>query len=706
MRLLNENYRVVNAYWENENGNLYVYYIVQLENGSKKVVKLKSDIQPYFFTTDKRAKERVKCLNGEFGIVRCNLPSDVPVEREKYKDSYESDIPFVKRFSIDKRIEFGNLSLKKAYVDIEVEQTTRFPEPKHNKITAISLVSDEEEKSWWFEDFSSEREMLKNFWDYVTFKYSLLLGWNFIDFDLTFLMVRSSMFGLNFRYDKYIQVGDLMSIFKRVMLGEPQASYTLDYVASKYANVKKMERPKNWTKREEVLPYNLMDAKITKAIDDKLQLSSLFDNMAIIANVFFEDTSSFSRIIDFMMLRYSYNEDFSKRYVHRNSNYGDSIDESYTGAFVMTPLAGIHKNVAYIDLKSLYPSIILNYNLSFDTIDFNDENIPYVILPGNGLKVRINRTGILPSMLKNVLDLRARYKNERKKYQPGSKEYMVYDALQNACKFLANAFYGAFGAKFFRAYDRRISEGITLTGQKIIKTIIKWLEERGKKAIYTDTDSVFYYANSVEEALKDVEELNQFLQKTFGKEIEIKLEKFFEKIVFLREKKKKYFGRVIWDDGKEVNYIKITGMEARRGDWCDLAREVQAKVIEMVLDDSFSINNIDSYLQQIRKELYASKFDDKLIISKGIRTNFEEYKANLPYIELAKQLGLKPGNKVQFVIVGRKDGKLLVGPVGSKPYYDYYWEKYIVPVADRIIEGIGLTKNKTLLEFVRRKGGG
>jgi DNA polymerase I len=703
MRLLDEEYRVVNAWWDAENGELFVFFVVQI-NGGKKVLKLKSDLSPYFFTTDERVKERVKCLNGEFGIVRCKLPSDIVTERERYKDKFEADIPYVKRFAIDKRIDFGNLLLKRCYIDIEVEQTTRFPEPEHDKIISIALVSDEEEKFWWIGDFKDEREMLNDFFTYVLPKYSLLLGWNFLDFDFTFLVTRSRLSGLTVPCWKYVQVGDVLFMFKEIMrmYSESQASYSLGHVAEKYLDARKLERPKDWTDKEVVRRYCVMDARLAKMIDEKFGLSMLYDSIAIVANTFFEDTQSFSRVVDFMMLRYSFDEDFSKRHVHRCSEWTEEVKDTYTGAFVMTPLAGIHENVAYIDLKSLYPSIILNYNLSFDTIDFSDENIPHVVLPGNGLRVRIDRKGILPSMLNTILGLRAKYKNERKKYRPESSEYAVFDALQNACKFLSCTFYGVFGAKFFRAYDRRISEGITLTGQKIIKTIIRWLEDRGKKVIYTDTDSVFYYTDSVEDALRDVEELNFFLQETFGREIEVKLEKFFERIVFLREKKKKYFGKVIWEDGKECNYIKITGMEARRGDWCDLAREVQSRIIEMVLNGD--VSNISGYLQEVKRDLYAGKLDNKLVISKGLAMTYDSYKARLSYIELAKQLNIKPGDKVQYVIIGmdKKTGRQIVGQVGSKPDYDYYWKKYVTPVANRVFEGIGISLNHNLMEFVRR----
>jgi DNA polymerase I len=642
-------------------------------------------------------------LNGEFGIVKCKLPSDVVTEREKYKDRFEADIPYVKRFSIDKRIEFGNSFLKKCYIDIEVEQTTRFPEPESNKIICIALVSSEEEKFWWVDDFKNEKEMLNDFWTYVLPKYSLLLGWNFLEFDFSFLITRSRLNGLTTPYWRFVQAGDVLFMFREVMTmySEPQASYSLEYVAEKYLDVRKLEKPKDWKDREAVKQYCMMDARLAKMIDEKLGLSMLYDSIAIVANTLFEDTQSFSRVVDFMILRYSFNEDFSKRYVHRCSEWTEEVRDVYTGAFVMTPVSGIHKNVAYIDLKALYPSIILNYNVSFDTIDFKDD-CPFVIFPGNGLKIRKDIEGVLPKMIKNVLELRAKYKNERKKYRPESSEYAVFDALQNACKFLSCTFYGVFGAKFFRAYDRRISEGITLTGQKIIKTIIGWIEDRGKKVIYADTDSVFYYAGSVEEALRDVEELNTFLQKEFGKEIEIKLEKFFEKIVFLREKKKKYFGRVVWDDGKECNYIKITGMEARRGDWCDLAREVQSKVIEMVLEEK--VNNVMRFLREVKKDLFAGKLDSKLVISRGLTMTYDSYKANLSYVELAKLLNVKPGDKVQYVVVGvdKKTGKQIVSQIGSKPDYDYYWKKYVLPVVNRILEGIGISMNRSLKEFVGR----
>ena len=709
MRLLQDSYRIVNSWWEDVQGDLTVFFVVQ-SKGKKTIMRMVSDESPYFFTTNpKLGGTHLKCQNGEFYKVETKLPSDVPLVRENVAENerYEADIIYTKRFMIDKGIEAGDEPLESCVIDIEcLALGKRFPTAELDPILSISLVSSKEEKFWWSPDFPSEREMLQNFFSYILDKYSLLLGWNFVEFDWSYLCTRAKHLGMFTPYWHFFQVGDLQYMFTEVMrmYSEPQASYALEHVAKKYLKKEKLPTP-NWENRQDVYLYNMNDSRLEREVDQMFALSALYDNMSIISGSFFEDTTAFSRVIDVLMLKTSFSRDWSKRYVHRTSSWMDEVKDPYTGGFVATPIAGLHDNVVYLDLKSLYPSIILAFNLSFDTIATDGD----IVLPGNGLKFRRSPLGIYPQIIKYVQDLRDTYKAERKKCQPDTQEYLKYDRLQNACKFLACSFYGVFGSTFFRAYDVRLSEGITLTGRKIIHKCNEVLQNLGYTVVYNDTDSTMYKAHAVttDEIITEAEHLVEVLNRTLKEfmaqhgaigDIEIKIERVFSKLGFLKAKKK-YFGKVVWEDGKRCNYVRIVGMEARRGDWCQLSREVQEHLMNAFLD-SQNLTEIRKYVSGIKVGLYSGKFDDKCVIVKGFEKDPSTHKNPTAFAQLAVQNGIGAGDKIWYVVTGKsKEGKQSVGMVGSKPCYDYYWKKYVLPIVSRIYDGLGIRNQTSLSKF-------
>jgi len=370
---------------------------------------------------------------------------------------------------------------------------------------------------------------------------------------------------------------------------------------------------------------------------------------------------------------------------------------SYPGGLVKTPVRGLHENVAVIDFRSMYPSLMIKYNISFDTLSEDGENIA-----PNGYRFKASPEGFLPHALKTLLEERRRIQEKLKQVPEESVEARVLDARQRAVKIIANAIYGYTGWVGARWYTREVAEATTAWGREVINSTIKKAEELGMKVIYSDTDSVFLknYEGKLEKLIK-------WIEKDLG--LEAKLEKIFKRIIFT-EAKKRYAG--ITEDGK----VEIVGLEAVRGDWSAVAREAQRETVETLLrtgDPHEALMKAREYVKQLKRGEIDLK---KLIIWRQITRPLSEYSATQPHITVAKMMisegwRIQPGDKVGYIIA-KGSGPLYAR---ARPYFkisrdevdwSYYIEKQVVPACGRILEAVGIKSEKiletgesTLMEF-------
>jgi len=366
---------------------------------------------------------------------------------------------------------------------------------------------------------------------------------------------------------------------------------------------------------------------------------------------------------------------------------GEITHVSYPGGLVKEPIRGMHEDVAVLDFKSMYPSLIIKYNISFDTLSEDGENVA-----PNGYRFRAEPEGFLPRALKTLLEERGKIQAMLKAVPPGSVEAKILDARQRAVKIIANAIYGYTGWAGARWYSREVAEATTAWGREVISSTIRKAEELGMKVIYSDTDSVF---------LKDhrgkLEKLVEWIEKDLG--LEAKLEKVFKRVIFT-EAKKRYAG--ITEDEE----IEIVGLEAVRGDWSAIARQAQRETAEVLLrtgDPSLALRKAREYVQQLRSEEVELR---KLIIWRQITRSLSEYSATQPHIVVARRLmnegwKIQPGDKVGYIIT-RGSGPLYSR---AKPYFevsmdevdwDYYVEKQVVPACKRVLEAVGVKAEKIL----------
>jgi len=268
--------------------------------------------------------------------------------------------------------------------------------------------------------------------------------------------------------------------------------------------------------------------------------------------------------------------------------------------------------------------------------------------------------------------------------------------------------YGYMGWTGARWYCKPAAEAVTAWGRETIRKAIAIAKELGLEVIYGDTDSLFIKY--------DEEKVKKFIERVEHElGFDIKVDKIYKR-VFFTEAKKRYCGLLI--DGR----IDIVGFEAIRGDWADIAKEVQEKVIEIILKER-SVDKAVEYVRNVIAELRKGKIPiDKLIIWKTLTKRLEDYAVDAPHVAAAKRL-IEAGGRVT---VGEKIGYVIVKGSGklsdrAVPYFmakpnsidvEYYIDRQIIPATLRILEYFGISERilktvavgmqKTLFDFFKR----
>jgi len=617
--------------------------------------------------------------------------------------------------------------LRKMAFDIEVYNPMRNPDPKKDKIIIIGTMTDEDEEPVLFTaENRSDAAIIKEFVNRIlSYDPDIIVGYNQNRFDWPYLVERAKYLGIRLDvgrraggvpqpsvYGHYSVPGrlnvDLYDFAEELYEVKVKS---LEEVADYLGVMKKTERPiiEGWKiseywddpeKRKILYEYAKADVLATYGLAEKFLpfgaqlslISGLPMDQVMAASVGYR--------LEWRLIREAYklNELVPNRVERR--------EERYTGAIVLKPLPGVHENIAVLDFASMYPNIMVKYNVGPDTLvrpgeEYDPDEV--YVAPEVGHKFRKRPPGFFKRVVEKLLEIRKRIKEEMKKYPPDSPLYRLLDERQKAVKLLANASYGYLGWPHARWYCKPCAESITAWGRMLIKKAIEMAREMGLKVIYGDTDSLFvtYDPEKVEAFIKRIEEELGF---------EVKIDKIYKR-VFFTEAKKRYIGITI--DGR----IDVVGFEAVRGDWSELAKETQTRVAEIILSTG-DVEEAVRYVQKVIQDLKAGKIDvDKLVIWKTLTKRPEEYHAEQPHVTAAKILmkmgyRVSPGAKIGFVIVKGK------GPVSkrAKPYFlaskdeidvDYYIDKQVVPAALRILSYFGVTEKKlkgasgrkTLLDF-------
>ncbi len=369
----------------------------------------------------------------------------------------------------------------------------------------------------------------------------------------------------------------------------------------------------------------------------------------------------------------------------------------YAGGLVLSPKPGLQENIAVLDFKSMYPNIMITYNLSPDTYVAPDEPMPIggvYSAPEVGHKFRKAPPGFYKEAITYLIKVRGTIRQRMKTTDPKTVEYHVLDARQKAVKIITNAAYGYAGWIGARWYLKPVAEAASAWGRHIILSASKMAEYAGIQVVYGDTDSLFLSYDKAKIS-KLEEEIKCELK------LEVEIGEVYTRI-FFTEAKKRYAG--LRQDGS----LDIVGLEVIRGDWAKVAKDVQEHVLEIILREQ-SPKKAADYVRSVVADLKQRKVPfTELIIWKTLTKSPDEYANRAPHVEAAKMLKekgwrLAGGDKVGYVILEGK-GRLYSR---VKPYIfakieeidmDYYITNQVIPAASRILSFFDVKEEELLKE--------
>jgi DNA polymerase I len=688
-----------------------------------KIHNIVKDFLPYFYVEESENVPNnpsiVKVESGNFTSIfgeklkkiYVKVPNDVKLLRSLFKKTYEADILFTNRYLIDAVEKLEKNPWHVVFIDIEILSKGKMPSIKNpeNQIFLVCVYSNflkkyfsfvytennnEVEKiqslqngNWEVKIFYSEFEMLKNFIDFlISIDFDIITGWNIQKFDLPYLFSRCDYYGIkyeNLSFFKTIKnpfseeckipgkiIFDLMKAYK--FISEQRRSYSLSYISQKENLPVKKDQSVDrnnfyelWQNNiTSLIKYNKTDVEILVELDKKLSILEYFDIRRIICHSTWNDVLLNSRLIDNFILKKYHN-----KIVFPTKPKIEKRKITYEGAIVISPKPGLHENVADFDVSSMYPNIIINFNISPETFSSNGE-----IIIDESHKFKKEK-GLIPSIFDELFELRKKYQSEMQKYDVNSIEYETFDKLQANVKYLINSIYGYLGFQGSRLYNKNVAESVTLVGRKTIKFLEQKCNEYNVEIIYADTDGIYVKLNenqTIENYEKLLKKLNEDLCEFFKKfnienpRIELKFEKLYS-VIFFYHAKKRYAGRLIYVKGKTCDVIEIVGLEAKRSDNSDFGEFIQQKVLEMILHKKPKIEIIN-FLQNCVKKIKNNEISIYEIgIPKLITKSFNEYKSNTPWIR-----GSLYSNKYLFsnFDVGSKVKLVYVKSTGRYPATD------------------------------------
>ena len=688
---------------------------------------------------DSKKRTRYKTLEGDY--VESIEPGTVRDCREfikKYDEVENFNVYGNERFIYqyisekypEQELKFDIEKIKLVTLDIEVKSENGFPdvESAAEEILLISIQDyttkqittwglgdfNNKQKNVTYKSFNTEYELLNafiNWWMIEDNTPEVITGWNSKLYDIPYvcrrlervlggkLMKRMSPWGLVTECETYIagrrhisyDIGgvsqlDYLDLYKKFTY-KAQESYRLDYIASVELGQKKLDHSefdtfkdfytKGWQKFVE---YNIIDVELVDRLEDKMKLVELALTMAYDAKVNYEDVFYQVRMWDTIIYNY-----LKRRNIVIPPKERSDKAEKYAGAYVKEPIPGKYDWVVSFDLNSLYPHLIMQYNISPETLleqrhpsvtvdKILDEDLTFEMYKdnavcANGAMYRKDVRGFLPELMEKMYNERVIFKKKmitaKKKYEKTpskdlEKEIARCNNIQMAKKISLNSAYGAIGNQYFRYYKLANAEAITLSGQ----VSIRWIENRMNKylnkilktenedyVIASDTDSIYLNLGPlVETVYKGRETTNESIVSFLNKICEMELEKYItssyetlanyvnaydQKMFMKRENiadrgiwtaKKRYILNV-WDS-EGVRYeepkLKMMGIEAVKSSTPAPCRTMIKDALKLMM--SGTEDEVIEYIDNARKT-FKSLSPEEVSFPRSA-SNVEKYKSH------------------------------------------------------------------------------
>ena len=451
--------------------------------------------------------------------------------------------------------------------------------------------------------------------------------------------------------------------------------------------------------REKVIEYCMKDAELALKILLKINVIKKYEDLSVVSKLPMDDVmnSGASTLVDSLLIR-----EADRRKIGVPLMKGieeESEEERIEGGYVHTIEPGLYHWVIVLDFKSMYPSIIIKYNICFTTLSKEGE----IVAPNGVRYISQNvKQGIIPMILRNLMIQRDEIKRKMKTAPLEMKGY--YDGLQQAIKILMNSFYGVLASNFYRFTNKEIGSSITAFSRETVKSVIKDLEAMNLKVIYGDTDSVFF--QSIYSDLEHTIEFGDKIANEISKKLDLTFE--FEEILepfFSHGAKKRYVGRIVYPP-EERGQIIVRGYETRRTDSFDLQSEVLMEIFQLLLDGKIEEAKKKA-METIEKIKNGDVPIEKLVISRSVRA-IDEYKNpdSMPNVQASKKMTAMgyqviPGMKVSWIVVNDRKKPQEVEPFipgkpfTKKPDYEYYARR-MAETLSRITEVFDIDSNALL----------
>ena len=544
--------------------------------------------------------------------------------------------------------------------------------------------------------FWTEQEMLTDFhkW-WVDNTPDIVTGWNCNLYDIPYIcrriervmgekwMKSLSPWGKVNMREVYIQgrrnlayeiVGvsilDYLDLYKKFTYTN-QESYRLDHIANVELGQKKLDHSEfenfkafytnDWQKFVE---YNVVDVELVDRLEKKMKLLELAVTMAYDAKVNFEDVYSQVRMWDTLI----YNYLKERKICVPPKQDAPSKNDKYAGAYVKEPKPGLYEWVVSFDLNSLYPHLIMQFNISPETLI--DRRHPTASVDGllrqevqigsgdycvcaNGAQFRKDIQGFLPEMMQKIYDERKIFKGKmldakrefEKTGDPKLQDAIsAFNNIQMARKIQLNSAYGAIGNQYFRYYNLANAEAITLSGQVSIRWIENSMNEYLNKLLQTenedyviasDTDSIYIHLGPIVDkflshksgdktalvGLLDKicqEKLEPFIERSY-QELATYVQAYDQKMIMKRETiankgiwtaKKRYILNA-WDiEGVRFTEpkLKIMGIEAVKSSTPAACRTAIKDALKVIMNQEES--DLQDFVADFRKKFESLPPED------------------------------------------------------------------------------------------------
>ncbi|OMP04435.1 DNA-directed DNA polymerase, family B, pol2 [Corchorus olitorius] len=608
-----------------------------------------------------------------------------------------------------------------------------FPEPTHDPVIQVAnLVTLQGEDQPFIRNvmtlkscspivgvdvmsFDTEKEVLLAWREFIReVDPDIIIGYNICKFDLPYLIERAQTLGvaefpilgrirnsrvrvkdttfssrqLGTRESKEVTVEGRVQfdLLQAVQRDYKLSSYSLNSVSAHFLSEQKEDvhhsiisdlQNGNAETRRRLAVYCLKDAYLPQRLLDKLMFIYNYVEMARVTGV--PISFLLSRGQSIKVLSQLLRKSKEKNLVIPNVKQSGSEQGTYEGATVLEAKAGFYeKPIATLDFASLYPSIMMAYNLCYCTL-VTPEDVRKLNLPPES----VNKTpsgdtfvkpslqkGILPEILEELIAARKRAKADLKEAKDPL-EKAVLDGRQLALKISANSVYGFTGATVGQLPCLEISSSVTSYGRQMIEHTKKLVEDKFKmqggyefnaEVIYGDTDSVMvqFGVSDVEAAMNLGREAAEHISGTFTKPIKLEFEKVY--YPYLLISKKRYAG-LYWTNPKKFDKMDTKGIETVRRDNCLLVKNLVNECLHKILIDR-DTNGAVEYVKNTISDLLMNRMDlSLLVITKGLTKTGDDYEVKAAHVELAERMRKRDpatapnvGDRVPYVIIKAAKG--------------------------------------------------